>query len=229
MTNSRKIIYFSPTTDSQEEIESIRRVVDHHAQFDINLNVSAGWPSLMEQLEEGRDCLVVFRLDSLERNNMMIDEVLSMLSSLSRFVADRQSIDIAVVVPKTVDEDLMTKLKRNSVLGVIPGMRFFDADHSLEAYRCLAQGESHWPAIVVSPKFQRLELRKKSVDLTDRQSQVFRLITRHGLSNRRIAEQLKISEDTVKGHVSAIMRRYGVSNRNQLILASNTGILKQTH
>lgn len=160
---------------------------------------------------------------------MMLDEVLGMLSSLSRFVAERQSIDIAVVVPKMVDADLMTKLKRNSVLGVIPGMRFFDAKHSLEAYQCLSRGESHWPAIVVAPEFRRLELRKKSVDLTDRQSQVFRLITRHGLSNRRIAEQLNITEDTVKGHVSAIIRRYGVSNRNQLILASRTGILKQTH
>jgi len=229
MTDLRQIIYFSPSTDSAAEIESIGQVVEHHRGHGIDISISAGWPNLMRELEATKDALVVFRLDSLESNNMMIDEVLSMLSSLSRFVADSRRIDIAVVVPKPCDDDLMTKLKRNQVLGVIPGMRFFNREHSLEAYRCLLRGESHWPEIVVAPKFRRLEIRKKEVALTDRQDEIFRLITRQGLSNRNIARKLNITEHTVKGHVSAIMRRCGVRNRSQLILSSQTGIMKQAH
>jgi DNA-binding NarL/FixJ family response regulator len=36
-----------------------------------------------------------------------------------------------------------------------------------------------------------------------------------GLSNKRIARELEISEITVKAHVSAIFRKLGVTNRTQ--------------
>ena len=36
-----------------------------------------------------------------------------------------------------------------------------------------------------------------------------------GLSNKRIARELAISEITVKAHVSAIFRKLGVTNRMQ--------------
>ena len=229
MTDHRQIIYFSPSTDSAAEIESIEQVIEHHRRYGIDIFISAGWSDLMRDLESTKDALVVFRLDSLESNNIMIDEVLNMLYLMSKFVAGSGRIDIAVVVPKPCDAELMTKLKRNQVLGVIPGMRFFDREHSLEAYRCLASGESHWPEIVVAPEFRRLEIRKKNVSLTDRQDEIFRLITRLGLSNRSIAKKLNITEDTVKGHVSAILQRYGVKNRSQLILSSQTGAMKQAH
>ena len=58
-----------------------------------------------------------------------------------------------------------------------------------------------------------------SLKLTPRQSQVLKLICHRGLSNKAIGNILKISESTVKIHTSAILRRYGVKNRTQLVLA----------
>jgi two-component system nitrate/nitrite response regulator NarP len=55
--------------------------------------------------------------------------------------------------------------------------------------------------------------------LTPRQSQVLKLICHRGLSNKAIGNILKISESTVKIHTSAILKRYGVKNRTQLVLA----------
>jgi two-component system nitrate/nitrite response regulator NarL len=52
--------------------------------------------------------------------------------------------------------------------------------------------------------------------LTSRQQQVFELIL-DGLSNRKIADRLAISESTVKVHVRAIMQRSSVSSRTQLV------------
>jgi DNA-binding NarL/FixJ family response regulator len=52
---------------------------------------------------------------------------------------------------------------------------------------------------------------------------VLNLVCRRGLSNKRIAQTLKISESTVKVHISAILKSYGVRNRTQLVLASTTG------
>lgn len=56
------------------------------------------------------------------------------------------------------------------------------------------------------------------IGLTDRQSQVLALMVR-GLSNRDIAEQLQLSEGTVKIHASAVFKTLGVTSRTQALVA----------
>ena len=63
-----------------------------------------------------------------------------------------------------------------------------------------------------------------SQTLTPRQSQVLKLICHRGLSNKAIGNILKISESTVKIHTSAILKRYGVKNRTQLVLAYSNNL-----
>ena len=63
-----------------------------------------------------------------------------------------------------------------------------------------------------------------SFDLTPRQQQVLKLVCHRGLSNKAIAGILKISESTVKIHISAILREYGVKNRTQLVLAHSNNL-----
>lgn len=62
------------------------------------------------------------------------------------------------------------------------------------------------------------------VPLTTRQNQVLKLVCHRGLSNKAIGNILKISESTVKIHISAILKRYGVRNRTQLVLAYNNNL-----
>jgi len=48
-----------------------------------------------------------------------------------------------------------------------------------------------------------------------------------GLLNKQIAFDLGITEATVKGHISALMRRLGVRNRTQVaVLAQATTLLQ---
>ncbi len=54
--------------------------------------------------------------------------------------------------------------------------------------------------------------------LTERQAEVLALMTR-GKSNRDIAEQLGLSEGTVKIHITAIFKALGVSSRTQALVA----------
>ncbi|MCE8003423.1 response regulator [Billgrantia ethanolica] len=56
--------------------------------------------------------------------------------------------------------------------------------------------------------------------LTRKQIQVLERMTR-GESNKMIAYNLNIAETTVKAHVSAILRKLGVSNRVQAILSAS--------
>ncbi len=53
--------------------------------------------------------------------------------------------------------------------------------------------------------------------LSDRQTAVLKLVT-DGKSNKQIAWELSISETTVKAHMTAILRKLGVSSRAQAIV-----------
>jgi DNA-binding NarL/FixJ family response regulator len=65
-------------------------------------------------------------------------------------------------------------------------------------------GHQEW---VESDRFQRL---------TPRQQEVLRLLAM-GMSNRKIAAMLNISESTVKVHIRSIMTQTGVTNRTQIV------------
>jgi DNA-binding NarL/FixJ family response regulator len=59
----------------------------------------------------------------------------------------------------------------------------------------------------------------RSSTLTPRQSEVLALVI-EGLANKEIAERLSLAEATVKVHITAILRAYGVNNRTKAISAA---------
>lgn len=67
---------------------------------------------------------------------------------------------------------------------------------------------------------KNIDNEKKVNSLTNRQKEVLALIC-NGLSNRAIAEALGLSENTVKIHVTAILKSLSVSNRTQAVLLAN--------
>jgi DNA-binding NarL/FixJ family response regulator len=66
---------------------------------------------------------------------------------------------------------------------------------------------------------------KKSPDLTGRELDVVRLLSR-GLQNKEIAARLGISERTAKFHVGCIMRKLGAGNRTEIVaLVAQQGLI----
>lgn len=62
--------------------------------------------------------------------------------------------------------------------------------------------------------------------LTPQQRTVLRMLG-EGLLNKQIAYELSISESTVKGHVSAILRKFSVPSRMQAVLLAQRGVFDQ--
>jgi DNA-binding NarL/FixJ family response regulator len=100
----------------------------------------------------------------------------------------------------------------------------------LSAIRIVAGGDALLsPAVTkhVIDQFTRTPRRerpKQLDDLTERELEVFRLIAR-GLSNAEIAEQLFISDTTVKTHITHILQKLDLRDRVQaVVLAHQTGL-----
>jgi DNA-binding NarL/FixJ family response regulator len=102
----------------------------------------------------------------------------------------------------------------------------------IAAIRTVAGGEALLsPTITkrVIQKFARLPRPappKELDELSEREREVFRLIAR-GLSNGEIAEELYISETTVKTHITHILQKLNLRDRVQaVVLAYQTGIFE---
>ncbi len=106
-----------------------------------------------------------------------------------------------------------------------------DPETMLRAIRAVAHGESLLgPAIAqkVMRQFSALPGKQTPLvdDLTPRELEVLQLIG-GGLTNRQIADELVLSEKTVKNHINNIFSKLHVNDRSQAILyAIREGLVK---
>jgi len=66
----------------------------------------------------------------------------------------------------------------------------------------------------------RADITDRLAELTGREQQVVALVC-EGLSNKAIAQKLKVSEGTVKCHLHKVFQKLGVQSRYSLLLALN--------
>ena len=108
-------------------------------------------------------------------------------------------------------------------IGIYPKGLSFTFDEKLLAAQSLLSGEMHVPLKIkemLKPK-KKTQPNDSIISLTHRQQQVLSLIVSRGSSNKVSARNLKISESTVKLHITAILKKYCLSNRTQLALFAN--------
>jgi DNA-binding NarL/FixJ family response regulator len=100
-----------------------------------------------------------------------------------------------------------------------------------DAIRVVAAGNALLGASVTTRLLERFgrspPATAPSLDaLTEREREILRLVA-EGLSNAEIAERLVVSETTVKSHVSSVLRKLGVRDRVQAVIAAyDTGLVR---
>jgi NarL family two-component system response regulator LiaR len=91
-------------------------------------------------------------------------------------------------------------------------------DDLLHAIRSVHIGQFTIPQNVAQALYKSEPASKDAQNaLTEREEEVLRLIT-DGLTNRQIAIQLNIGENTVRTHVGSLLRKLELSNRTELAI-----------
>jgi DNA-binding NarL/FixJ family response regulator len=124
-----------------------------------------------------------------------------------------------VVVSATEDHSVMRRCIEVGAAGFIPKSAELDKMH--EAIRMVLAGEIWTPddlELDNPPDPSVVEMMRRLSSLTPQQLRVLMMLSQ-GLLNKQIAYELKVSEATVKAHVSAILQKLGVDSRTQAVIA----------
>jgi two-component system, NarL family, response regulator LiaR len=105
-------------------------------------------------------------------------------------------------------------------------------DKLIPAIKDTVAGKTHVDPVVAGKLFKHIAQETVgqptsllAAELSDREREVLQLIT-HGLSNTEIAQQLHLSDGTVRNYVSALFVKLGVSDRTQAaVLALRYGLV----
>jgi len=117
------------------------------------------------------------------------------------------------------DEDIHRALVAGAQAYLLKGMPHAEL---IQAIRSVHAGLRYLPPAVL----KSLAERPPGMALSSREMDILQLILR-GLSNKQIAEELGITEGTVKWHINIILSRLHVSDRTQAVIASlQRGILE---
>jgi two-component system, NarL family, response regulator LiaR len=99
-----------------------------------------------------------------------------------------------------------------ATFGIWLGLRITRRRETMAKEVLPASGRSSEPSLPFSPNAAQ----QQSLGITDRELEILALIAR-GLSNREIATQLFVSENTVKTHCSRTFDKLGAARRTQAV------------
>jgi two-component system nitrate/nitrite response regulator NarL len=141
--------------------------------------------------------------------NMPGSDPISMLQKLMDANGGRVALFSGIAKSAIVEEAM-----RHGAIGYIPKTIAFNS--MKHALRMMADGETFLPSdFLLRDKVRCVDL----PDLKDKEEAVLKLLT-SGMTNKEIARDLAIDETTIKMHVRTLFRKFGVTNRTQVVLAA---------
>lgn len=178
-------------------------------------------------VDEAADGAQAVRIAKRERPDVVLMDV--RMPEMDGLEATRlissESSDIKVIVLTTFDiDEYVYGALRAGASGFL--LKDAPADDLVAAIRVVAGGDA-----LLAPSVTRRIIERFAAgpdpnrtvegldDLTDRESEVLRLVAR-GLSNSEIAEELFVSEATVKTHVSHVLTKLGLRDRVQAVVTA---------
>lgn len=139
------------------------------------------------------------------------------VEAIQMILAEQPEMGILVLTAYGLEAQILAAVEAGA-LGYLT--KTAEREELLTAIRRVGRGELYLPASLTRQVLTHLHSRPSRIAaeaLTAREEEVLRLLTR-GRSNQKIAEDLGISEMTVRTHVSHIFGKLDASNRVQAAL-----------
>jgi len=209
-------------------MEPIRvMIVDDHALFRRGLMMvleSEEGIELVSEAEDGEEA--VHKAEELMPDVILMDVRMPRVSGIEATRQISEVVPAAKILMLTVsdeEEDLYEAIKAGAN-GYL--LKEISIEEVADAIRAVVQGQS-----LISPSMasklltefntlaKRAEERQQvpAPRLTDRELEVLKLVAQ-GMSNREIAEELYISENTVKNHVRNILEKLHLHSRMEAVV-----------
>jgi len=197
-----------------------RTIFDNTSKFNvIEKNIGSFADLMTETSDLFKNDLIILDVNLLyEQKNICMLDAIHFLNTLMNVSNNDYQCRLAIGVQKDTDTSRIQELLHTDICGIFS---IDDSDEEKLTFLSKATSKEFYitkevKKIIDSPVNED----ESSIKLTPRQKQILMLIRTRGASNKSIAKTLKISESTVKLHLSAIFKKYGVRNRTQLALFS---------
>jgi len=210
-------------TDNQTKSESIRILItDDHAVVREGLRTLIGTEPGMEVIGDAADGVEAVEIAcALKPDVILMDMVMPRMGGLEAIQKIKEQCPDAQVLVLTSfsdDETVFPAIKAGA-LGYL--LKNTPPDRLLSAIRDVHQGNPSMSPDIANKLMSELQ-RKSDLPptedpLTDREMDVLKLVAR-GMTNLEIAEELVISEGTVRTHVSNVLSKLHLANRTQAAL-----------
>src|SRR5690606_9716408 len=200
-------------------------LVDDHAVLRDGLSSLISLEPDMEVVGEARDGEEAINLVESTRPDVVLMDInmpgMSGVEAIRRIHAKHPQVAVLVLTMYDRDEYLYESIRAGAT-----GYLLKDAPSGdvIAAVRSAYRGESTLHPVMARKLLDNLSGRERRMErggeddfLTPRELDVLKWMVK-GLSNKEIAEQLFISDKTVKIHVSNIFKKLGVKSRSQAII-----------
>jgi two-component system, NarL family, response regulator LiaR len=182
--------------------------------------------TVVGEARDGGEAIELVR--ALKPDVVLMDVMMSPVDGITATsVIKREWPDVEVVALTSIlDDAWITRAIRAGAIGYL--LKNTDPDELCRAVRAAGAGQVTLSPAVASRLVEEVRWPEKQESLSQREIEVLRLVAA-GQSNKEIAQQLNVEENTVRTHVHNILRKLNLSSRTQAALhALRTGLVSST-
>ncbi|WP_078428937.1 response regulator [Alkalihalobacterium alkalinitrilicum] len=198
--------------------EGLKTIIDLEEDMKVVATAEDGQDAI-EKTNEANPNLILMDIQMPNMNG---------IESLKRIKETHPNVRIIILTTFAEDEYIIEGLASGADGFLLKDMNYDQLIHSI---REAANGQLMLPTVIATKLAKHLskynsimenemnvvKLKKQGIHLSDREREIASLIMQ-GTSNRKIAEELYISEGTVKNYISEIYSKLGVKDRAKAIV-----------